>query len=221
MLHNYVLTNVRIGIVKDGDSKGKFFVTGELFNPKFPKAKKIREFIWDDQDHDLINAVRSVFPDRGKDADGNDWNGANREIDPATFKPEEAMKLLRSWDKGGITVDLLDYSGGKTIMKKLDKLCCRKYSRAMNGHAEGDWVCDADGYVKVVTEIPVFVMMYDEERGEYQEGWDPETRAKSAMRLLYSLSKVPDDKIDPQLKGAKVIPSLNAPESETMPNEDR
>jgi hypothetical protein len=64
------------------------------------------------------------------------------------------------------------------------------YATALNGHNAGDVVLEKNSsFVKVVSAVNIFVMMYDEASSQYVEGWDPTHRLRSRMNNLIPLEE--------------------------------
>ena len=215
MLYNYRLTHVRIGKVEadaanaNKQNVGKYFIIGQLRNERFRNAAPTTLTVWQDDDPDLIQAVREIYPKEGKDSDGNAWNGLS-DADAENFDPMEAEKLLRKYKE----VDWLLYENGKRITAKLDGPYCMQYSTDLGNHKAGEWVCDPTGtYVKVWTEREIFVRMYDEANNQYMEGWSEAERLRSDMRRLVPLAvvvKMAPDKVDPRYLNGYNVPSVSA-----------
>lgn len=234
MVQDYVLGNVRIGKVANGDNAGDYFLMAEAradvrgttssgAKRRSNGVKPLSIQIWKNEDAELIDVVRRMYPDQGKDSEGNDWNGLNRDIRPADFNPNAVAQTLRDYEG----FDWLTYDGCKVIEKQIDAvggLYCMKYSRAMNGHAEGDWVCGADGFVQVWRTRPILVRMTEDE-SSYLPGWDPESRMRSQRRNLFSIAKVLAEKpelVNPiYVEGGSVVPSLNAGTAPEQHNDNR
>lgn len=240
MLQDYELGNVRIGKVAKGDNVGKFFIMADARRHVEGKTssgaarrstgvKPISIQIWYDQDPELIDVVRSLYPATGTDSDGNPWNGSNTSINPAEFDVVATQKLLRNYEG----IDWLTMDGCKPMEAQLGVevpgkptagAFCRKYSRAMNGHAEGEWICGADGFVKVYRSVPILVRMIEDDGVSYQTGWEYSTQLNRAMRSLYSIETVIKEK--PELvpsfyKEDDIVPAMNAGVAPEAGNDNR
>ena len=222
-LYDYLMTNLRIGQVQSGTNKDKFFVSSALrwLDPKTGKPsrgdKPLSYQVWSEDDQELVDVVRRHFPKTGKDSDGNDWNGLSTDIDPANFDPVSAARALRNYQDE----DWLLLTGCSTILAPMNGLFCMKYSRAMNGHDKGKWVCGADGFVKVWSERLVLCRFYPD--GSPRPGWSLTERMAKEMRNFHSLSEV--IKSDPTLVDPKylnpsesIIPSTSTAEEEVNEN---
>lgn len=240
MLADYELMNVRIGQVKSGDNKDDFFINCEarrVLNGTTSRGgarratgvKPISIQIWKQQDGELIDVVRSLYPKEGKDADGNPWNGL-ADIKPEEFDVIAVQNVLHNYNG----IDYLTMDGCKMMPAQLGVAIpgkptsgafCRKYSHAMNGHAEGDWICGPDGFVKVYTEVLILVRMWTEEEGDYMPGWSYNEQLSKAMRNVFSIERVIAEKPDivPSFyKGDDIIPVIgDKPQDEKEMNTER
>lgn len=242
MLVDYELRNVRIGKVANGDAAniGKCFLTADAYRVvegrtqsggrrRSTGVKPISTQIWYDQDPELIDTVRSLYPAAGKDSDGNDWNGTNTSIVSTEFKVEETEKLLHNYnDTDWLILDgcsMVEAQLGLNIPgKPTAGAFCRKYSRDMNGHTKGEWICGADGFVKVYRSMPLLVRKWSETEGDYMPGWSYTEQLNKAMRNLYSIETVIKEK--PELvpsfyRGDDVIPSISTSAAPEAGNDNR
>ena len=222
MLYDYLFKNVRIGRVAEGKrNEGKYYVTGEFKNAKFPRSHGTQETIWQDDDPEFVNTIRSMFPATGKDLEGNDWNGLNKDLDGTTWGAKgynDAIKALQNLDG----INWLLFSSAKNLDFKLDGLYCMKFATNLIGNGtaenpqfkEGEYIKEPSGhYVKVYDTVTIFVMMYDEAANQYVEGWGPKERLRSKMRNMVPLAAViaeNPDLVDPRYKSAYVIPTVTA-----------
>lgn len=222
-LYDYLLTNVRIGVITSGDNEGKFYVDADArwMNPKTQRVARGEKAtpiqIWSEDDQEMVDTVRSLFPKTGKDSEGNDWNGTG-DIDPKEFNVLEAQKTLRNY----MGEDWLLVDGCSRITLPMNGNFCMKYSRDMNGHKQGEWVCGVDGFVKVWNERTVLCRFYPD--GSPRPGWGPVDRLAKEMRNFFSISAVLKENpelVDPRFKAPEndVIPSNSS--TEETPKEER
>lgn len=220
MLYDYLLKDVRIGKVEQGKrNAGDYYIVGTLKNAKFRHAHGTTETIWQADDKDLVDAIRSVFPKEGKDAAGNDWNGSNADIKPEEFDYNAAMQSLRNLHG----TDYMLFPSSKMLSYKLDGLYCMTFATDLigNGTAEnpqfkkGSYIMEPSGnYVKVYDSVDIFVTMYDEAAGQYVEGWGPRERLRAKMRNMVPLNAViaqHRELVDPRYLSEFVVPSVATP----------
>lgn len=183
---DYVMKDLSVGKINSTNSSSKYFVSGKLRNTKFRHAKATTIVIFDTDDQEFVDAVRSVFPKNDKnDQNAPKFYGTNPDIKPSEFTPEklkEAMKTLRDWDGE----DLLLFPNGAREEYQLTTPMVMKYRGNIGGHAEGDWVCKPGSkFVKIWYSLGVFVEKDDE--GGYVEGFSSEESAQNRIRTMIPL----------------------------------
>lgn len=192
---NYLLKDITIGKINNANSTSKYYVSGRLRNMKYRHAKATRIVIFDTDDQEFVDAVRSVFPKNDKaDANAPKYYGTNGDIKPSEFDADArtaAMAKLRHW--GEDDEDLLLYENGASERYILPTPMVMKYRGSIGGHSEGEWVCKPGSkFLKIWYEISVFVEKDDD--GGYVEGFSPEEMAQNRIRTMIPLMEAMKDK---------------------------
>lgn len=203
---DYVMRNVRIGVVGEGkQNAGNRFIICDLFNADDEDEKRTTQIFWEDCLGTRIDDIASAFPKTGKDANGNPWNGTS-DADPTTFNPKEAEKSLMHFGDEGKNRLLLP--NGEYVQADLDGLYCMKYITDLGEHNEGDWVCDAGGFIKVYKKIKIFIR--HKKDGRDLGGWTIEERLQQRMRNMIPLAaavKANPELVNPIYMQDYVIPT--------------
>lgn len=192
MLFTYKMTSATIGRVKETNAAGQrnsnagdYYVVARIKNTKNPRAKDTAIVVFERDDKAFVDAVRSVFP-TGNDANNQPYNGSNTTIAAGSFDMATAMQQLEN--VGGENFRI--FPDAKNMDFPLPGKYVMTYATALNGANAGDPVKEKNsGFVKIVTKVKLFVMMYDEAADQYVEGYGPEDRLNSRMNNLIALEK--------------------------------
>lgn len=199
MTFNYVLQNPHIEMTTVGQNNpvSEPYIIGSIRNTQLRREKPRSLVIFKSDDPEMVLALMKLLPKAGTwiDADKkpHNWNGVKELTAGETFGDEQyqaAIKLFAA-DENAWT----DFSGFKYIMYKLPGKYVQRFSQDLGGHKKDEWVCEPNSnYVKVVTEIPLFVGVAQEgatqEQDQYIQGWTPADRLRSAMKRYVPLDKL-------------------------------
>lgn len=214
MLFNYKMTSATIGQIPAGKANaGMYYVVAQLKNVANRRGKSTTITVFANDDEDFVTAVRSVFPATGIDPTTNQpWNGTDTTAPATGFDRLAAIKKLESLNGEDYTL----FQGGKNFSTPLPGKYVMTYATNLNGHAAGEPVLEKNSsFVKVVSEVNIFVMMYDEAAEQYVEGYTPADRLRSRMNNLIPLEEFIKDPakkamVNPRDLGETVIVPLDA-----------
>lgn len=188
MLFDYKMTSATIGQIKSGKAnEGMYYVVASLKNTVNLRGKATIITVFANDDPEFVNAVRSVFPATGNDPETNQpWGGTDTAAPATGFNKLEAIKKLENLNG----IDYTLFKGGKNFEAPLPGKYVMKYATDLNGHKTGEPICEKNSsFVKVVSSVNIFVMMYDEASEQYVEGWTPADRLRSRMNNLVPLEQ--------------------------------
>lgn len=221
-LYNYVMKSATIGQIPTGKGKaneGMYYVVAGLKNEKNRREQVTRVTVFQNDDPEFVNAVRSVFPASGTDQNNNPWNGTSTEVTSTDFSMAEAMKKLKNLDGEDYTI----FVDAKNFDCPLPGKYVMTYATNLAGHQAGEPIKEKNSsFVKVVTSVEIFVMMYDEAKDQYVKGWGPEDRLRSRMNNLIPLEEFIKDPanramVNPRDLGEKVsVPNDGEQEEDEM-----
>lgn len=186
MLNNYELIDVSIGTIEAGKvNAGQKYVSGRMKNMRYRMERKQGFTLFREMDEERFDAILDAFPATGQDLRNpqkpRPWNGTNTTL-PATFKYEDAIAKLRNLDGW----NALMFENCEYEKFLLPGLYVRKYTQALGGHNEGEWVMEPNGqYVAVIRHLDVLTMKMED--GTPLKGWDAETQARSQMKTIIRL----------------------------------